>query len=98
MAACFNASKSFASRAASNLHSQSRRMPTGRGRFLEPPVAPNALPDVMAAITGDGSPASYIEASIFAREIAENSWVSSLLFEVRERNGGDGQASQGAGG
>jgi hypothetical protein len=40
-------------------------------RFLRPPVPPDALPDVMAAIDGDGSPWSYLSASVLARELAE---------------------------
>jgi hypothetical protein len=32
--------------------------------FLHPPSAPEALPDVMDAIEGDGSPQSYLHASI----------------------------------
>ncbi len=39
--------------------------------FLEPPVPPAALDDPMEAIDGDGSPWSYICASILAREMAE---------------------------
>ena len=45
--------------------------PRDEFRFLEPPVPSGALSDVMAAITGDGSPESYMQASIFAREIVE---------------------------
>ncbi len=39
--------------------------------FLEPPVPPAALPDIMQAIDGDGSPWSYLCASVFARELTE---------------------------
>jgi hypothetical protein len=45
--------------------------PSDEERFLEPPVPPGALRNVMAAIDGDGSPESYMQSSIFAREIAE---------------------------
>lgn len=39
--------------------------------FLDPPIPPGALPDVMDAIDGDGSPWSYMSASLFARELFE---------------------------
>lgn len=39
--------------------------------FLEPPIPPGALPDVMKAIDGDRSAWSYLCASIFARELTE---------------------------
>jgi hypothetical protein len=39
--------------------------------FLDPPVPPGAPGDVMEAIDGDGTPLSYLSASIFAREIRE---------------------------
>jgi hypothetical protein len=39
--------------------------------FLEPPKPPAALDDFMEAIDGDGTPWSYICASILAREMAE---------------------------
>jgi hypothetical protein len=39
--------------------------------FLEPPKPPLALDNVMDAIDGDGSPWSYMCASILARELAE---------------------------
>ncbi len=38
---------------------------------LEPPVPPAALDDYMNAIDGDGTPWSYMCASILAREMAE---------------------------
>ena len=41
------------------------------GGFLDPPRPASALDDVMAAIEGDGSPWSYISASLFWREIRE---------------------------
>jgi len=40
-------------------------------RFLEPPNPPEALDELMDAIDGDGSPWSFLSASIFAREAAE---------------------------
>lgn len=39
--------------------------------FLQPPKPPSAIDDVMQVIDGDGSPWSYLEASLFAREVAE---------------------------
>lgn len=39
--------------------------------FLEPPKPPEALDDLMEAIDGDGTPWSYLSASIFSREAAE---------------------------
>ena len=39
--------------------------------FLEPPKPPGALSNLMSAINGNGSPRSYLSASIFAREAAE---------------------------
>jgi hypothetical protein len=44
--------------------------PRVEDRFLEPPKPPGAV-HVMEAIEGDGSPWSYMSASIFAREAAE---------------------------
>jgi len=41
------------------------------GIFLEPPRPPGALDNTMEAIEGDGSPWSYLSASLFAREVAE---------------------------
>lgn len=41
------------------------------GGLLEPPRPPGALDDVMQAIDGDGSPWSYMSASVFWREIHE---------------------------
>ncbi len=40
-------------------------------RFLEPPKPPHALDELMDAIDGDGTPRSYLSASIFAREAEE---------------------------
>jgi hypothetical protein len=40
-------------------------------RFLNPPRPPGALDDCMEAIEGDGTPWSYLSASLFAREAAE---------------------------
>ena len=45
--------------------------PADPDRFAEPPVPPDALPDVMDAVVGDRSPLSYLEASLFRRELAE---------------------------
>lgn len=45
--------------------------PRLRGTFLEPPRPPAALDHVMDAIDGDGSPWSYMCASILARELGE---------------------------
>src|SRR5215831_8143414 len=42
--------------------------PTDSSHFLNPPVPAAALPNVMAAIDGDGTPESYIQASLLARE------------------------------
>ena len=42
-----------------------------KDRFLAPPKPPGALDNIMEAIEGDGSPWSYLSASLFAREIAE---------------------------
>ncbi len=39
--------------------------------FLSPPIPPGAIGDLMAAIEGDGSPWSYLCASMLAREIGE---------------------------
>jgi hypothetical protein len=39
--------------------------------FLEPPKPPTALDDVMKAIDGDGSPLSYLSASLLCRELGE---------------------------
>ena len=40
-------------------------------RFLDPPVPPGALDDIMEAVEGDGSPWSYFSASLLARELME---------------------------
>ena len=45
--------------------------PRLEGAFLEPPQPPDALGDFMDAIDGDGSPWSYMCASLLARELAE---------------------------
>ena len=46
--------------------------PPGWPAFLShPPLIPGCLPDLMAAVHGDGSPESYLHASLFAREAAE---------------------------
>lgn len=45
--------------------------PRLEGVFLEPPKPPAALDNIMDAIDGDGSPWSYMCASIFDREISE---------------------------
>ena len=45
--------------------------PRLQGVFLEPPKPPAALDDFMDAIDGDGSPWSYMCASILACELAE---------------------------
>jgi hypothetical protein len=39
--------------------------------FLGPPMPPDALSNAMDAIEGDGSPLSYLSASLFARELDE---------------------------
>ncbi len=41
------------------------------GEFLEPPRPPEALDDVMDAIDGDGTPWSYLSASILKRGLQE---------------------------
>jgi hypothetical protein len=45
--------------------------PRLRGVFLEPPKPPGALDDTMAAFEGDGTPWSYLCASLLARELGE---------------------------
>ena len=40
-------------------------------RFLEPPKPPGAIDNIMESVEGDGSPWSYLSASLFAREAAE---------------------------
>ena len=45
--------------------------PRLESHFLKPPKPPGALESVMEAIEGDGSPMSYLCASIFAREVKE---------------------------
>lgn len=45
--------------------------PKLKDRFLGPPCPPGALDHVLKAIEGDGSPRSYLSASLFAREVAE---------------------------
>ena len=40
-------------------------------RFLDPPVSPGALEDIMEAIEGDESSWSYLSASLLARELME---------------------------
>ena len=54
-----------------------------------PPVPEGSLPTVMGAVAGDGSPASYLEASILAREFAEFgarwhgcSWVTHTVLDA----------------
>ena len=46
-------------------------VPILAGHFLEPPKPLDSLDDLMDAIEGDGTPWSYLSASIFAREAAE---------------------------
>lgn len=41
------------------------------GHFLGPPRPPGALDDFMEAIEGNGTPQSYLSASILARELSE---------------------------
>jgi hypothetical protein len=45
--------------------------PRLEGAFLQPPKPPGALDDLLDAIEGDGTPWSYMSASLFAREAAE---------------------------
>jgi hypothetical protein len=64
--------------------------PKSSRHFLKPPVPPEAMDDVMSAITGDGSALSYLQASILARELREfgAGWHGlkwSLQF-VRDQN------------
>jgi hypothetical protein len=40
-------------------------------RFLKPPKPPGAVDDLMDAVEGDGTPWSYLSASLFTREAAE---------------------------
>lgn len=63
--------------------------PTQRDRLPTPPVPDRCLPDVMGAIGGDGTPDSYLEASILARELAELgtrwhgcSWVTHQVLDT----------------
>jgi len=53
---------------------QAQELPTPFGwpHFLgHPPIIPGCLPDLMTALLGDGSPESYLEASVFVRETGE---------------------------
>ena len=43
----------------------------GEKRLWDPPCPPEAMPDFMSVIEGDGSPASYLSASMFARDVSE---------------------------
>lgn len=45
--------------------------PTGEGRFARQPTPDQALDEVMDAIEGNGTPWSYMSASLFAREVSE---------------------------
>jgi hypothetical protein len=45
--------------------------PRVEGAFLRPPKPADALDDAMQAISGDGSPFSYLSASVLARELGE---------------------------
>jgi hypothetical protein len=45
--------------------------PRLQGVFLTPPKPPGALDDIMEAIEGDGTPWSYLCASLLARELGE---------------------------
>ena len=45
--------------------------PEAENDFLEAPRPPGALDDFMEAVEGDGSPWSYVSASLFARELVE---------------------------
>jgi hypothetical protein len=63
--------------------------PTQRDQRPAPPVPDRSLPNVMGAIGGDGTPASYLEASILARELAELgaqwhgcSWVTHHVLDA----------------
>ena len=47
------------------------KCPRVKDAFLEPPKPPAALDDVMKAIDGDGSPWSYLCASLLCRELSE---------------------------
>ena len=57
------------------------------GRFLSPPRPPSALDNFMDAIDGDGTPLSYVSASILMRELHEfgaiwhgSSWGTHYIF------------------
>jgi len=45
--------------------------PGAEGTFVSPPRPPGALDDFMEAVEGDGSPWSYLCASVMARELRE---------------------------
>lgn len=64
--------------------------------FLAAPRPPFALPDVMAAIEGDGSPWSYVCASVFAREAEEFGalWHGTGQWGVSNVMGGDPWADE----
>ncbi|MYC67235.1 MAG: hypothetical protein F4X12_12970 [Acidobacteriia bacterium] len=70
--------------------------PRLRGAFLDPPKPPGAIP-LMEAIDGDGSPWSYLSASILAREAAEFGarwhgcvWSDQKIIGKPPREGGWG--------
>lgn len=50
---------------------EAESLPSLIDRAAEPARPPRALPDPMQAIQGDGSPLSYLAASILARELVE---------------------------
>jgi hypothetical protein len=45
--------------------------PRDGSRFLDPPIPPGALGDLMDAIEGDGSVLALLSASLFGREVRE---------------------------
>ncbi len=64
--------------------------PRLQGVFLKPPKPPGALDNTMAAIEGDGTPWSYICASLLARELGEfvalwhgHQWSAHDILEAK---------------
>lgn len=69
---------------------------TSMGRFTDPPILPGALEDFMEAVEGDGSPWSYLSASLLARELMEFgaywhgcSWSTHTIVDEKATAGQD---------